>query len=111
MAEKMLEMPERQEEQQEEQKIVGRKTFEILCSGEVQGVGFRNYCTGIARKVNIQGKIANLRDGTVKILANLNEKELAYFRNQIKIFDNGHIFSIKVKETEAQTFQGFTVGS
>ena len=38
-------------------------------SGRVQGVGFRRYVRGWARKLDLTGWVRNERDGTVRVVA------------------------------------------
>ena len=38
-------------------------------SGQVQGVGFRWYCTEEAQRLGLVGQVSNLADGDVKVLA------------------------------------------
>ena len=43
--------------------------LEAIVSGRVQGVGFRRYVRGWARKLGLVGWVRNERDGTVRLVA------------------------------------------
>ena len=45
------------------------RTVRALVSGRVQGVGFRWYCTEEAQRLGLVGRVSNLPDGDVKVLA------------------------------------------
>ena len=45
------------------------RTVRVLVSGQVQGVGFRWYCTEEAQRLGLVGQVSNLADGDVKVLA------------------------------------------
>jgi len=47
----------------------GVRTIRALVSGQVQGVGFRWYCTEEAQRLGLVGRVSNLPDGDVKVLA------------------------------------------
>ena len=43
------------------------KEIELIVSGDVQGVGYRQYVKRIGKKLKIKGSIRNLEDDTVQI--------------------------------------------
>ena len=45
------------------------RTIRARVSGQVQGVGFRWYCTEEAQRLGLVGRVSNLPDGDVKVLA------------------------------------------
>lgn len=47
----------------------------IILSGRVQGVGCRGYCASCARKLNIRGSASNMRDGTVSVILETDNRE------------------------------------
>lgn len=61
------------------------KAFEIIATGNVQGVGFRRTAQKLAREFKIVGHVTNQRDGTVKILAQGQEDKLDAFYSALKI--------------------------
>ncbi|MBZ6526257.1 acylphosphatase [Aerococcaceae bacterium DSM 111021] len=60
------------------------ETFELIVSGRVQGVGYRNYVSQIAKELDIKGTVRNLSDGNVKIIAQTDGDTLDKFCNKIK---------------------------
>jgi acylphosphatase len=52
----------------------------FFVSGFVQGVGFRNFTEGEARRLNVSGYVRNLRDGRVEAYAIGTPEQLAKFR-------------------------------
>ena len=46
-----------------------RSAVRLLVSGRVQGVGFRYWTVGEARRLGLDGWVRNRSDGTVEILA------------------------------------------
>ena len=66
------------------------KSFKIIVSGKVQGVGYRFFVSRIAEKYHIKGYVKNILNGDVKIIAVGTEKEIKNFIEKIK---TGHIFA------------------
>lgn len=60
------------------------KTMQILVSGKVQGVGFRNFVAAHAEALGLRGWVRNLRDGRVEILTDAEDETLENFRSQIE---------------------------
>jgi acylphosphatase len=65
----------------------------LLISGSVQGVGFRNFVAYNAKKMGVTGWVRNLSDKRVEILAQGNEDILRKF---IEICERGP-FTAEVK--------------
>jgi len=63
---------------------LNHKTFEIIISGRVQGVGFRPFIYNLAKKYNIKGFVTNNETG-VLINAVADENSIDAFYNQIFI--------------------------
>jgi acylphosphatase len=59
-------------------------------SGFVQGVGFRNFTEGEARRLNLTGYVRNLRDGRVEAYAIGTPAQLAKFG---EVLERGPRFS------------------
>ncbi len=59
--------------------------LDAIVYGRVQGVSFRYYTQREARRLNISGWVANLPDGTVRVVAEGQDtaiRQLANFLNQ-----------------------------
>lgn len=78
------------------------KTTELIVSGRVQGVGFRNYVSQIAKDLNIKGTVRNLSDGDVKIIAQTDDDTLSKMVERIK--QPQHQF-MKIKDVEIHDLQ------
>ena len=55
-----------------------QRTFEIIISGQVQGVGFRPFVYGLAKKLQLKGSVSNNQDG-VLIRINTSEEKAHEF--------------------------------
>ena len=53
-----------------------KKRIHIRVYGIVQGVAFRYYTVATAKRLNLQGWVRNVPDGSVEILAEGEESEL-----------------------------------
>lgn len=60
------------------------KTFRILLSGRVQGVGFRYFAEDRAYEYNIKGYARNTRDNKVEVVCQGLKKDLDLFISEIK---------------------------
>lgn len=67
------------------------KTFKILLSGRVQGVGFRYFTESRAQKYNVRGYVRNTRDNKVEIVCQGEEEDLDQFIENVK---RGPAFSV-----------------
>jgi acylphosphatase len=67
------------------------KTYNILISGRVQGVGFRYFAVSIAEKYDVRGYVLNKGDGKVEIICQGEEEELQPFLEEVK---KGPAFSV-----------------
>jgi acylphosphatase len=61
-----------------------KEEMHIIISGRVQGVFFRDYARRKAEKLGIKGRVRNLDDGTVEIVAQGEEASLLRFLEEIK---------------------------
>jgi len=60
---------------------MGYKRLEAIVIGRVQGVGFRYFVEQKAELLNIKGWVANLWDGSVKVVAEGKEEDVMEFLN------------------------------
>ena len=87
------------------------KTYKILLSGRVQGVGFRYFAESVAGKYSIKGYVKNTRVGKVEILCQGKEKEVGTFIDEVS---KGPAFSviteiIKQEVTDNKTYNTFEI--
>jgi acylphosphatase len=59
--------------------------MQINYSGRVQGVGFRMTCANLAKGFQVTGRVCNLTDGRVELIAEGDKVELERFRDRISI--------------------------
>jgi len=83
---------------------------EIHFSGHVQGVGFRYAALQVAREYEISGRVCNLADGRVQLIAEGTAAEVAAFVVAIEERMHGHIRKVERKPTlSGRRFQGFEI--
>jgi len=51
------------------------ETKRLVVSGIVQGVGYRHFVLGVARRLGVAGYVRNLPDCTVEVVVQLEEEE------------------------------------
>jgi len=73
-----------------------KKSFEIIVSGTVQGIGYRYFAVRSANMLNIKGFIRNLYDGRVQVVACGEEGKIRAF---IDILGIGPIYAAVSKLT------------
>ena len=83
----------------------------LFISGEVQGVGFREYVSHKARKVGVQGWVRNLDDGRVEAVIQGDEKKVEIL---VTLSQHGpplaHVMEIDMQYEEiAHTYTDFIV--
>ncbi|MBI4162271.1 MAG: acylphosphatase [Candidatus Aenigmarchaeota archaeon] len=61
------------------------KNIMIIVHGSVQSVSFRSFAKENADALNIRGYAKNLKDGTVKIVAEGDDQKLEEFIEKIKV--------------------------
>lgn len=108
------------------------KEVEYIVSGDVQGVGYRQYVAKVGRKLKLVGFAENLEDGTVKIQCKGEEKTINEFKRRINVKEPNiaplavvedmketelaqgtvkeTIFKEKYGGTNAEMAQGFSTG-
>jgi acylphosphatase len=57
----------------------------VFYIGRVQGVGFRATCVRLAKDFKVTGRVCNLTDGRVEMVAEGERQELVRFRDRIAI--------------------------
>ena len=67
------------------------KTYNILLSGRVHGVGFRYFTVSLADKYDVKGYVKNTPDSKVEIICQGDEEELGSFLKDVK---KGPAFSV-----------------
>ena len=87
------------------------KTFKIILSGRVQGVGFRYFAESRAEKYNIVGYVRNTINNKVEIICQGEEENLELFVKEVK---KGPTFSavtdVDIKEVEKpRTYNTFEI--
>lgn len=70
----------------------------VIFKGRVQGVGFRYYCLGIARRMKLTGWVRNLYNGDVEMEVQGDSKDIEMYLYKIKQGDG----FIRVDEMEVK---------
>lgn len=82
----------------------------IFILGFVQGVGFRRFIRGKAKKLGLKGYVTNLSDGRVEAVIS-GEKEK--IEELIKIIEKGSFFadvkSIQIEWEKEESFDDFEI--
>ncbi|RPA61302.1 acylphosphatase [Aerococcus agrisoli] len=60
------------------------KTYKYHVIGRVQGVGFRNSTTMLGTQMGLGGSARNLDDGSVEVIVQADEEQLAEFLQALK---------------------------
>jgi len=87
--------------------------MQVLYSGRVQGVGFRYTAKTVANGFEVTGKVRNLLDGRVELVAEGIKNELEAFRQAVREAGLEHfIRNEDVSWTEAKNeFRAFEIVS
>jgi acylphosphatase len=67
------------------------KTYRVVLSGRVQGVGFRYFVESIASKYGMSGYVRNTFDRKVEVVCQGEEEDLKQFVDEVK---RGPAFSV-----------------
>lgn len=82
----------------------------LIISGDVHGVGFRQFIKYHAKKLNIKGWVKNIPDGNVEAVFSGSseniEKMINYSKNGPALAD---VKSIDVKELSDEHFEDFQI--
>lgn len=87
------------------------KTYQLIISGRVQKVNYRNYVLSVAQMLDYVGYVKNLPNKTVEVIVNAKfEEELEFFIS--KLYE-GSLFSrvkhIEYRCIDAMVFEQFEV--
>lgn len=92
-------------------RAMGRQRMQIIYSGWVQGVGFRYSTRRLATGFAVTGRVRNLPDGRVELVAEGERAELEAFRQAMLDSELGHhIRDEELRWSEdMQEFRGFEI--
>ena len=83
---------------------------DVLYSGRVQGVGFRQSVCNVAREQGIQGYVQNLDNGKVRLVAGGKSKQVNDLLDSVKSIWADNISAIDRKDMQFDDqFSGFSV--
>ena len=78
------------------------KKVQIIYSGRVQGVGFRFTTVHLAKEFKITGWVRNLPNGSVKVVAEGDNKSLTQFLNSLEDRMSGYIQAKDISWSEGK---------
>jgi acylphosphatase len=85
--------------------------FEVILSGHVQGVGCRWYCSRVGQIFKLHGTATNLDDGTVQILLETEDTDLAEaYASVLKENRFDLSFWGKIESAEVSRITSFSAG-
>ena len=86
------------------------KTYKIVITGQVQGVGFRPYVYTLAKKFNLKGTVSNNEEGVVIYATALKADIDKFYKTLIEHPPEvSKINSHYIKEMDAQDFENFQI--
>jgi len=84
---------------------------EVFFSGRVQGVGFRYSTRQVAKEYEVTGKVANLADGRVHLVAEGNHREVDAFIASVEERLHFHIRKMERRVLAGSAkFKDFVIG-
>ena len=87
-----------------------QKTFKILISGQVQGVGFRPYVYTLASEFELTGTVSNNEIGVIIYISGIEKNCNSFFEKLINFPPPvANIQSSTIEETEYLEFEGFNI--
>jgi len=87
-----------------------RERRTIIYSGQVQGVGFRNRSSHIAKRFPVVGYVRNLPNGTVELVVEGESSDIAGYMRAIAGALRGHIEdTVSTLEAPTGEFDGFNI--
>ncbi|WKK65619.1 carbamoyltransferase HypF [Lutimonas zeaxanthinifaciens] len=85
-------------------------TFEIICTGRVQGVGFRPFVNKLALSMELSGTVSNNENGVIIVITGPVKKIHEFYDSLIKNPPPvSKIKNHKLREIEYQLFDGFRI--
>ncbi len=86
------------------------KTYNIIITGQVQGVGFRPYVYVLASQFNLKGSVSNNEEGVIIYITGLEKKVNAFYTTLIEIPPKvSKITNHFIKEIEFIKFDDFQI--
>lgn len=86
------------------------KQVNVLYSGRVQGVGFRFTAVELAHNLGVKGRVSNLDDGRVRVVALAGEEALKQFLEKIHQHFSRYISNVDIEWQDPQeVFQDFSI--
>ncbi|MDD2384670.1 MAG: acylphosphatase [Sulfurospirillaceae bacterium] len=86
------------------------KTFQLIVSGRVQRVNYRNYVVDVAQTLGYVGYVQNLSNGNVEVIVNSeHEEDLEFFIS--KLYDGSmfsHVENIVYMKIDFNAFNSFS---
>ena len=88
-----------------------RRRMQVFYSGQVQGVGFRYQTRQVAAGFELTGKVRNLPDGRVELVAEGDDVELREFRRAIRESGVGPLIKLEdeIWSEASGEFRGFVI--
>ncbi len=85
-------------------------TRRYYVSGQVQGVGYRNFAQRTARDLGVRGWARNLDDGRVEVLAMGTGRQLENFEGELRVGPPyANVRGLEVEEAVAMRVEGFHI--
>ncbi len=85
-----------------------RQTTHVMISGRVQGVGFRSWTVGQAKKLGLDGWVRNCRDGSVEAVFHGDVKAI---EDMLRACEDGplaaRVHEVSARPAEASVEPGF----
>jgi len=80
----------------------------IIVKGRVQGVGYRYFVRGKAKKFNVKGLVRNLENGAVEVFADGSKEQIKAFIDDIKdsVESNAVVDELLVYTKGSQNYKG-----
>ena len=90
--------------------LAGKQALRLILSGRVQGVGFRYFVRGLARQLELSGRVRNLPDGRVEIAAAGEAEALARFKEEVRAGPPGaRVSRLEEQELPAAPWSSFEI--